>query len=115
MANINRKLNEIVAALDALDTDALDTVLTAVKGADFSSTTDSLKIISDNLDVTSADVTAIKLLLNDANLVAENIKAGVTIAGVVGTFTADADATAADIVAGKTAYVNAIKITGEHA
>lgn len=54
---------------------------------------------------------------------AANIKAGVTvkvgdsndddrIAGATGTFTSDANAVAADIASGKTAYVNGSKITG---
>jgi hypothetical protein len=43
---------------------------------------------------------------------AGNIKVGVTIAGVTGTFTSDANATAAQILSGKTAYVNGSKITG---
>lgn len=58
-----------------------------------------------------------------SNLAAGNIKAGVTvnvgdsndedrIAGVTGTFTGDADATAGDLLSGKTAYVNGEKITG---
>lgn len=58
-----------------------------------------------------------------SNIAAGNIKAGVTvnvgdsndedrIAGVTGTFTSDADATAGDMLSGKTAYVNGTKITG---
>lgn len=59
----------------------------------------------------------------DANLVTGNIKSGVSIFGVSGSYagsggssggldTSDATATAGDIVSGKTAYVNAEKITG---
>ena len=52
----------------------------------------------------------------DANLVSANIKAGVSIFGVAGKTsvvdTADANATAANILSGKTAYVNGTKITG---
>ena len=59
----------------------------------------------------------------DANLVAGNIKSGVSIFGISGSYagsggssggldTSDATATAGDIVSGKTAYVNAEKITG---
>lgn len=58
-----------------------------------------------------------------AGISASNIKAGVAvkvgdvddddrIAGVTGTFTADANATAADIVSGKSAYVNGEKVNG---
>jgi hypothetical protein len=45
-------------------------------------------------------------------LVAANIKKGVEIFGVTGTFTSDATAAAADIYTGKTAYVNGAKVTG---
>lgn len=52
----------------------------------------------------------------DANLVAGNIKNGVSIFGVQGTLTSldtsDADATAENIDSGKTAYVKGQKITG---
>lgn len=45
-------------------------------------------------------------------LTPENIKAGVEIAGVTGTFTSDATAAAGEILTGKTAYVNGNKVTG---
>ena len=52
----------------------------------------------------------------DANLVANNIKSGVSIFGVQGTLTSldtsDANATPEYLVQGKTAYVNGEKITG---
>lgn len=52
----------------------------------------------------------------DADLIAGNIKSGVQIFGVTGTYagldTSDATATAGDILSGKTAYVNGTKITG---
>lgn len=50
----------------------------------------------------------------DANDVAANIKAGVPIRGLTGTFTSDANAAASDIVLNKTAYVNGAKLTGSH-
>lgn len=53
----------------------------------------------------------------NTNLKPENLKAGITCLGVVGTMqpgidTSDANATASDIAKGKTAYVNGEKITG---
>lgn len=48
----------------------------------------------------------------DENYIGDNIAAGKQVLGMPGTFTSDADATAADIRAGKTAYVNGVKITG---
>lgn len=52
----------------------------------------------------------------DSDLVAANIKKDIEIFGVTGTYegtdTSDATATAADILTGKTAYVNGEKLTG---
>lgn len=54
--------------------------------------------------------------INDANLVTGNIKSGVTILGISGKSsvvdTADANAAAANIKKGKTAYINGSKVTG---
>lgn len=41
-----------------------------------------------------------------------NIKADISIGGITGTFTSDADAVASDIIKGKTAYVKGEQITG---
>ena len=51
-------------------------------------------------------------LTGTASANAEDVKAGVTLLNVTGTFTADATATASDIATGKTAYVNGEKLTG---
>lgn len=48
----------------------------------------------------------------DPNLLAENIKSGVTISGITGTFTNDGTATASDMASGVTAYVNGEKVIG---
>lgn len=48
----------------------------------------------------------------NANLVAGNIKTGVSIFGVNGTFTSDSNATAAQILDTRTAFVNGNKVTG---
>jgi hypothetical protein len=45
-------------------------------------------------------------------LIASVIKAGATVGGILGTFTADATATASKILTGDSAYVNGIKING---
>ena len=61
-------------------------------------------------------LTGIQTIKGDANLVAENIASGVSIFGISGTHssidTSDATATDADIISGKTAYVNGSKVTG---
>jgi len=59
------------------------------------------------------DVEGIEAILSTIeNLSAENIKMGVEILGVTGTFTADADAAPGDIADGKIAYVKGEKVTG---
>lgn len=62
---------------------------------------------------TGTYLTGTQTIAGDADLVAGNIKSGVNIFGVNGTFTSDADATASQIVAGATAYVDGDLITGE--
>lgn len=50
--------------------------------------------------------------LSDAQFIGANIKVGVDLWGRVGTFTADADAIAAELISGKKAYVNGALVTG---
>ena len=57
-------------------------------------------------------LTGTQTISGDADLVAGNIKTGVNIFGVAGSYTSDATAAAADILDGETAYVNGSKITG---
>lgn len=77
---------------------------------------------NDDITITSGKyITGTQTIEGDANLIAGNIKNGVSIFGVEGTFigtatsgtdTSDATATSADMLYGKTAYVNNSKITG---
>lgn len=57
-------------------------------------------------------LTGTQTISGDADLVAANIKKGVQIFNVTGSYTSDATATADDIVSGETAYVDGSKITG---
>lgn len=57
-------------------------------------------------------LTGTQTIKGDTNLKAANIAKGKSIFSVTGTYTSDATATAADIVEGKTAYVNGTKLTG---
>jgi len=53
-----------------------------------------------------------QVFIMDGNYTEENIADTKSVFGMTGTFTADADATAADIANGKTAYVKGQKVTG---
>jgi hypothetical protein len=57
-------------------------------------------------------LTGTQTISGDADLTAANIKQGVQIFNVTGSYTSDATAAAEDIVSGETAYVNGSKITG---
>ena len=57
-------------------------------------------------------LTGTQTIAGDADLTAANIKAGVNIFNVAGTYTSDATATASDIISGETAYVDGRMIEG---
>lgn len=71
---------------------------------------------SDQTIASGTYLTGAQTISGDSDLVAGNIKSGVNIFGVTGSYsgldTSDADATADDIVYGKTAYVSGSKVTG---
>lgn len=73
---------------------------------------------SDAIEITAQEGAYIKkaTINKDVNLTPENIKSGVSIAGISGDVadTSDADATSNDIIAGKTAYVANEKIAGTY-
>lgn len=96
------------------------TATVATQGARVISPSTTDQIITSGTYLTgNTTVKAIQL----SNLTAANIKSGVTVkvgdeldddcvAGITGTFTSDATATANDIVSGETAYVDGRQITG---
>lgn len=57
-------------------------------------------------------LTGTQTIAGDSDLTAANIKTGVSIFNVTGTYTSDATAASADILRGETAYVNGSKVTG---
>ena len=64
--------------------------------------------------IPDTNYTAMKqvIIVKPTALVAENIRNGISIAGISGSFTADANALSGNILSGKTAYVRGSKVTG---
>lgn len=101
--------------VNAIDSNYIGSAVTRVAARDYTPGT------SDQIIAASQYLTGAQTIKGDANLVAENIAKDVTIFGITGTHqggssggtdTSDATATSADILSGKTAYVNGVKITG---
>ena len=67
---------------------------------------------SDQTIVSGTYLTGTQTISGDADLIAANIKTGVNIFGVAGSYTSDATAEASEILSGETAYVNGSKLTG---
>lgn len=90
--------------------------LTRIAGQTITPTTTEQTILA-NGAVVHAYNGAVKVA-GSANLKATNIKSGVSLFGVTGSYTgldtSDATATAEDILSGKTAYVNGSKLTGTY-
>lgn len=101
--------------VNAIDNNYIGSAVTRVAARDYTPGT------SDQIIAASQYLAGAQTIKGDANLVAENIAKDVTIFGITGTHqdgssggtdTSDATATSADILSGKTAYVNGVKITG---
>ena len=84
------------------------TVGTALAATTYTPTTSDQAIAGDTY------ITGVQTIKGDANLVAGNIKSGVSIFGVTGTYTSGATATPSTILSGYTAYANGELITGEY-
>lgn len=67
---------------------------------------------SDQTIASGTYLTGTQTISGDSDLAAANIKSGVQIFNVTGTYTSDATATASDIVDGETAYVDGRLVTG---
>ena len=103
-----------VSSSGYLDTSKTSTLQLTTKTAEIFTPTTTNQTINAGQYLTGAQT-----IQGDANLVPENIASGVSIFGVTGTHqggsgtdTSDATATEADIVNGKTAYINGGKVTG---
>lgn len=95
----------------------LTTVSVVLETKQVNPSTESQNIIANTGKLISQITVSPVTAAIDSNIVAGNIKDGVTILGVEGTLvegtdTSDATATASQIVSGATAYVNGSKITG---
>ena len=67
---------------------------------------------SDQTIASGTYLTGVQTISGDTDLVAANIKKGVEIFNVTGTYTSDATASASDIISGQTAYVDGSLVTG---
>lgn len=101
--------------VDAISSTYVGSEVTRKSAATYTPTT------SDQTISSSQYLTGQQTIKGDSNLSSQNIRSGVSIFGVNGTYqgstsldTSDATAINSDIAKGKTAYVNGTKITGTH-
>lgn len=114
-----KKEMEAGATITPADFDTLIGSIDTLKGETKTITpTTSQQVITPSTGknaITEVTVEAVTSAI-DANITAGNIKSGTTILGVTGNYsgidTSDANATASDILTGKSGYVNGVKING---
>ncbi|OGR71253.1 MAG: hypothetical protein A2089_08450 [Elusimicrobia bacterium GWD2_63_28] len=97
---------------DAIAADIITGKTAYVNGVKLTGTLTTQSLSPANDTVTAGTYTGTTLSAVDTDLAAANIKPGVTIFGFAGTYTSDSDAVAGNIMSGKTAYVNGVKLTG---
>lgn len=101
---------------DAVAADMLAGKVAWVDGLEITGTIITQTLSDANSTVSAGFYASTNLATVDSDLISANIKSGVTLFGVPGKVevvdTANATATAADICAGKTAYVNGNLVTG---
>ena len=106
MPTITVDSNVVTVPVGYNNAEKIITIGTAKEAETFTPGTSDITIPADSY------LTGAQVIRGDSALIPENIKTGVSIFTVEGTFTSDADATASDIAQGKTAYVKGEKITG---
>ena len=106
MPTITVDSNVVTVPVGYNNAEKIITIGTAKEAETFTPGTSDITIPADSY------LTGAQVIMGDSALIPENIKTGVSIFTVGGTFTSDADATASDIAQGKTAYVKGEKITG---
>lgn len=109
----NATADKVLAPFTVSTDDDIDIVGTMPDNGPASAETTSLTSQNQEYIITKgfhSGLRKIKAVIS--GLTANVIKAGTTVGGILGTFTSDANAASGDILAGKTAYVNGAKITG---
>lgn len=102
----SREVNVVTVYSGYVPEEKIITIGTAKGAETFTPGTAAITILADTY------LTGEQVIRGDGNLTPENIKAGVAIFDVSGTFTSDATATASDIAKDKTAYVNGELVVG---
>ncbi|HAT71681.1 MAG TPA: hypothetical protein DCS63_02565 [Elusimicrobia bacterium] len=111
-SNIFGKVGTFTSGATAAEGDIVSGKTAGVNGAMITGTLTTQTLNPANDTVNEGVYAATTLHAVDADLAAGNIAVSTIIFGITGTYTGDADATAADILNPKTAYVSGVKLTG---
>jgi hypothetical protein len=115
---INEKLANILTIVNSLDTDSLNDLLVAIEGSGFSTTVDSLKVLSDVLDLVKIETDKMPATITKVdNIKTETDKIPATITkidNILSSLALTGDSVVANVIATKTFYKDnaQTKLTG---